>query len=456
MNAAFSYLFPELVGDPAAHLPYGPGGELLPEIRDALRRLALGMADPDGGSASGNSTTLPAGFTYLGQFLAHDLVHDPLPLPSGRVDIATLVNLRSPRLDLDSVYGAGPQASPFMYDVRGPSAGAVLRVGSGANTYRDLPRAGDGIALAGDARNDENLLIAQLHVAHLHLHNQAVWLHTSGAASWRERFAEARTLVVRHYQWLVVERLLKRVAEAAVVNDALALVNGPPMPPAIPVEFSLGALRFGHSMVRDRYNVNIQHLDAPLGDLFSLTGMGSGGTPNVVPTEWVVDWKRFFGAPDDALVPGVNPARRIDTTISASLYAAPSPGGAISVPEGTLLRGYAYGLPTGEAVAGELGVAPLSAAAVAAMFNGTGGIAYPAELSSKTPLWYYVLAEAKAVHGGEQLGRVGSRILAAVIIGLLRADPASYLNTAGWQPSLGSAAGSFSCVEMLKAAGVWL
>ncbi len=454
MSEAFSYLFPALVGNAAAHLPYGPWGALLPEIREALRRLAQGMADPDGGSASGNSTTVPAGFTYLGQFLSHDLVYDPSPLPVARVDIAALVNLRAPRLDLDSVYAEGPQASPFMYDVRGPSAGAALRVGSGANTYRDLPRTMDGIALIGDARNDENLLVAQLHVALLHLHNEAVWQHTSGAASWSLRLAEARTLVVRHYQWLVVERLLKRVAEAAAVNDALA--NAPPLPPAIPVEFSLGALRFGHSMVRDRYDLNARHVDTPLADLFSLTGMGSAGTPNVVPTEWVLDWKRFFGAPDDALVPGVNPARRIDTTISAGLYATPAPGGSISVPESTLLRGYAYGLPTGEAVAGALGVPPLSAAAVAGTFNGTGGITYPTELFGRTPLWYYVLAEAQGVHGGEQLGPVGSRILAAVIVGLLRADPASYLNTIGWQPSLGQAAGSFSCVEMLKAAGVWL
>ncbi len=420
------------------------------------------MADPDG-AASGNATTLPAGFTYLGQFLAHDLVNDPSPLPGVPVDIATLVNLRAPRLDLDSVYGEGPPASPFMYDVRGSSAGALLRVGSGANTYRDLPRATDGIALIGDARNDENLLVAQLHVALLHLHNQAVWLHTSSAASWRARFAEARTLVVRHYQWLVVERLLKRVAEAAVVDDVLTknpayaqASSGFPLPPAIPVEFSLGALRFGHSMVRDRYDLNARHPASPLAELFSLTGMGSGGTANVVPTEWVLDWKRFFAAPGDTLGPGVNPARRIDTTISAGLYGVPAPGGTISVPEGTLLRGYAYGLPTGEAVAGALGVTPLSAANVAATFRGTGGIAYPAELNGRTPLWYYVLAEAQVEHGGEQLGPVGSRILAAVIVGLLRADPASYLNTVGWQPSLGPTAGQFSCVEMLQAAGVWL
>jgi hypothetical protein len=107
-------------------------------------------------------------------------------------------------------------------------------------------------------------------------------------------------------------------------------------------------------------------------------------------------------------------------------------------------------------VAGALGVPPLSAADVAGTFSGTGGVVYPAELAGRTPLWYYVLAEAKVAHAGEQLGPVGSRILATVIVGLLRADPESYLNSTGWQPSLGQAAGSFSCVEMLRAAGVWL
>ncbi|MGH3931455.1 MAG: hypothetical protein ACRDTF_15965, partial [Pseudonocardiaceae bacterium] len=150
----------------------------------------------------------------------------------------------------------------------------------------------------------------------------------------------------------------------------------------------------------------------------------------------------------------VNPARRIDASMAAGLYAAPALGGPISVPEGTLLRGYAYGLPTGEAVAGELGLTPLSASAVAATFNGTGGIAYPTELGGRTPLWYYVLAEAKH-HGGTRLGPVGSTIVAEVLIGLVRRSADSILTNPGWKPSLPAAKrGKFELDDLLRFARV--
>ncbi|MGH2882111.1 MAG: hypothetical protein ACRDPA_05325, partial [Solirubrobacteraceae bacterium] len=40
----------------------------------------------------------------------------------------------------------------------------------------------------------------------------------------------------------------------------------------------------------------------------------------------------------------------------------------------------------------------------------------------------YILAEAKAMAGGLHLGPVGGRIVTETLIGLLRADPTSYLS----------------------------
>ena len=66
-----------------------------------------------------------------------------------------------------------------------------------------------------------------------------------------------------------------------------------------------------------------------------------------------------------------------------------------------------------------------------------GGVYAP--FASSTPLWYYVLAEAKVANGGMSLGPVGGRIVAETLIGLLRADPTSYLSAyPRFQPFLGT------------------
>ena len=58
---------------------------------------------------------------------------------------------------------------------------------------------------------------------------------------------------------------------------------------------------------------------------------------------------------------------------------------------------------------------------------------------ANTPLWYYILAEAKVAAGGLNLGPVGGRIVAETLIGLLRADPTSYLQAhPRFQPFLGA------------------
>jgi len=168
---SFGYLFPDLAADASARLPYGASGDLRADIVAALRLLAAGMKDLRPTAARGNATA-PAVMTYLGQFVAHDVAHDISPLPARSTDAGQVENLRTPWLDLDAVYAGGPRDSSFLFDWREPRLrGLTFRIGSGQNTFNDLPRNTDGIALLGDPRNDDNLLVAQVHLAFVLFHN---------------------------------------------------------------------------------------------------------------------------------------------------------------------------------------------------------------------------------------------------------------------------------------------
>ena len=113
---------------------------------------------------------MPAFFTYFGQFLDHDMTLDSLPLPVDFFvdDVTTILNVRDQRLNLDSVYGNRKKPNPALYEADGKH----LKVGRPDG--RDLPRNADGSAIIGDPRNDENQIIAQIHVAFLRAHNKLI------------------------------------------------------------------------------------------------------------------------------------------------------------------------------------------------------------------------------------------------------------------------------------------
>jgi hypothetical protein len=107
-----------------------PKATKLPEA--GLQALAGAMIRPDpgapitGSEPTDENPTVPAGYTYFGQFIDHDITFDPTPLSDKDIDVSALVDFRSPALDLDSVYGRGPDDQPSMYD------GLKLRVGNGS------------------------------------------------------------------------------------------------------------------------------------------------------------------------------------------------------------------------------------------------------------------------------------------------------------------------------------
>jgi hypothetical protein len=438
--------------------------------RDAL--IALGEAMPeerDAGAAADNPA-IPSAYTYFGQFVDHDITFDPVSQLQRINDPDALVDFRTPRFDLDSVYGAGPSASPFLYESRDPVfSGVKLLVGRNAATDplqggdpldpQDLPRNQQGRALIGDPRNDENIIVSQLQLAFLKFHDRAAdrvrrATRLGGAAL----FEETRRLVTWHYQWIVVNDFLARVVGPELVRDVL--VRGRRFfawenTPFMPVEFSVAAYRFGHSMVRPDYDLNETVTGVPIfaaaarpGTFESLHGFRR------LPALWTIDWSHF--APLSRRRP--QPSRKINIRLAPPLMQLP-----MSVDAGrnplavlNLRRGKALGLPSGQAVAGAMRVRALTSAQLA--FGRLRlSAAHRRALELETPLWFYVLREAEVLGRSQRLGPVGGRIVAEVLIGLLEGDPRGFLRAEpDWRPGRGAVAlpaarrGDFTLSDLLR------
>jgi Animal haem peroxidase len=423
-------LFPELdpldCEDDALHALGRPGG--------ACDAAAAAVESGAGRDAEG-----AAGWPVFGQFVAHDLTADRSPL-THHAELAEVRNARSPRANLECVYGDGPTGMPFLYDRDDPPK--LLVGGNDAGRRADLPRNAQGVALLGDPRNDVHLLMSQLHVAMLRFHNALVdRLRDEGVAE-VELFAEARQAATWHYQWVLLNDFLPRLAGPELAAELLAggARHYRPAPGAtwIPLEFADAAYRYGHSQVRDRYQVNRDAEPVPLfPDLL-------GFRP--VPEVLVVDWSYLFDLPGR---PPAQRAKRIDGRLATSLIQLPT---AISGVEGghdygslavrDLQRGQGVGLPSGEAVARRLGVEPLTPEQV-----GLGRTGWRLE----TPLWFYLLKEAEHRGGGERLGPVGGRLVGEVLVGIVDADGESYRAVdPGWRPTLAAARpGRFGLADLL-------
>jgi hypothetical protein len=434
--------------------------------------------DPNPGShnpADAGVSSVPAGFTYFGQFVDHDITFDVSSSLDVDTDATTINNMRSPALDLDSVYGRGPGLDPFLYTFpsSGPSTAIKFQTGTNTNTGAggpsnngtsggmvaqssfDVPRIpGTNTAVIGDPRNDENLLVVQFHHAMLRLHNAVVDLLLAASFT-GDIFAEAKRIVTHHYQWAVVHDFLERLCGATPVTNAMASVNAPVGSGfRMPVEFAVAAYRFGHSMIRDTYWVNFNFPTATLGQVFEFNR-----NPRLpVFSNWVVDFNAFFdtGVP----VPVHNKARRIDSFMATGLESLPGFAGMMAIlATRNLRRGLALGLPSGQGMANSFGITPMTAAQITSglpaaevnVLNSNGGL-----LLKKTPLWYYVLREAAVLGGGNQLGPVGARIVARTFVRILKRDPSSYLNVpGGFTPMLPSVtAGDFTVADLVTFAGV--
>jgi hypothetical protein len=466
------FLFPDLQKDSSNLLPEGD------ETAKNLRALADTMKD----DRTAPGAPIPTIYTFFGQFVDHDITlatfsksisdiskNNPRPISfeqTGKDQLEKLVvNSRSPNLELDSVY------SPYApWD---PNDRAKMLLGKvshpeglpdGKEVYNDLPRHQrstdlefDRMALIGDTRNDENVILAQLHVAFLHAHNALVDQGKS--------FDEARKLLIQHYQWIVLHDFLERVADPEIVTSIRDHKQDPFFDPVpgeffMPLEFSVAAYRFGHSKVREVYlHYNNIQTSPDLSSLFTFgrSGGNLAGFPNI-PGVWVIEWKNFLSLDDPEAFP-----RPIDTTLSETLLNIGGENGqpGLNLAAMNLLRGYVLRIPTGQAVANAMRIEPLAAEqieTVAARLNDKGKqleALRKGNFQHQTPLWFYILAEAAYYHGGKHLGPVGSTIVAEVLIGVLRNSEYSILGEPDWEPRLkGRVKGKFDLADLLILAGV--
>ena len=437
-----------------SHVSGGKYGRMFPNlapleiderILQSLGRSGSSMDLPAGAfeDPASDNGRIPAGFSFLGQFIAHDITRDP-SLLHHHATLKELRNFRTPRLDLEAVYGAGAIVHPYFYDLHDPDK--FLIGVNDAGRPDDLPRNAQGQALIADSRNDVHLIISQLHLAFLKFHNRIVdRLHEHGLRG-DAAGEEARRLATWHYQWIIVHEFLPLSVGEGMVERILRdghLIYAFKGQPFIPVEFADAAYRFGHPQIRGTYQLNDRASGLPIfPDL-------AGTRP--VPAAHVVDWARFFA------IPGRRPpqaSKRISPRLVHALIDLPeSVVGDTERPEQHSLayrdleRGLNCDLPSGEAVARVIDLDPLPKDALGLQALGWDG---------ETPLWYYVLKEAEIQSGGERLGEVGGRIVAEVLLGLLEGDPHAYRNVnPHWRPTLpGTPAGDFTMADLLTFAGV--
>ena len=469
----------------------------------ALHVLAQHMtADDEGGKATPETESddeenvgtdpkkpgISAGYTYFGQFIDHDLTFDPASSLQKANDPDGLVDFRTPRFDLDNIYGRGPDDQPYMYEEDGVRMllGDQLTGNSKDQNARDVPRNSSGRAIIGDPRNDENVIVSQLQAAFLRFHNRVA--DVLGSKS----FVEVQQAVRWHYQWVVINDFLKTVIGSETLHRILPHLKSrlpldrdrprlsfykPRKDSFIPVEFSVAAYRFGHSMVRPQYRLNEgtpavegnpdpSHQNDPRLPIFgpgeSLVGFRR------FPRSWAVDWSLFFpmGASTDSGKGRVQPAYKIDTSLVNPLGTLPHPviGDSITaLAERNLLRGLRMKLPSGQAVARAMGEAVIPDVKLrVGKANEDGDKSNPTlvslsdEFRGNAPLWYYILAEAQQNFVDNstvlRLGPVGGRIVGEVFIGLMLNDSHSYLSQdPNWEPRSDflNAAGEFGIAELL-------
>ena len=407
---------------------------------------------------------LPAAYTYLGQFVDHDLTFDPtshLREFLDRDQLRALVNFRTPRFDLDNLYGRGPDDQPYMYDGVHMLLGEPMSGNPFDQGAVQVPRGPSGRALIGDPRNDENRIVAQLHAIFLRFHNQVAEQRGGKNAS----FQDVRQQVRWHYQWVLVNDFLPTMMETGTYRSVFpdpheAVTSIPRLRDGLelmPVEFSVAAYRFGHSMIRPEYRLNTTVQRRPIFSTDTDDAADLGGF-RPIPVDWAIDWQFFIdlehGAAPAAADPLFDPIARkpqrsykIDTSLVSPLGNLPA---RVATDPSILAlrnlqRGATFELPSGQEVAKALGVEPIAddelVIGKATADDPKKPIAQVASgFAGHAPLWTYILSEAQVTSWKNadptlskddipiKLGPVGGRIIAEVFASLLRGDPTSYLH----------------------------
>ena len=430
----------------------------------ALALLAGSMIKDDSGqffnsSDSDENVRLPAAYTYFGQFVDHDLTLDKTSIGEAEADPDAVSNFRTAALDLDCVYGNGPGGDVILYDdtykfrLSTHRIGTVPTTGPGkTRTQFDHRRDNQLVALIGDPRNDENIIVAQMHQAFTVFHNKILDTPQllNGVSARSEKFRRAARLARWHYQWVILHDYLKRICQPEIYRDIVNPGGTPRLRlyrkpddvaayPYMPIEFAAAAYRFGHSMVRPSYALN------------AVVGTGQTGSKRIpifgadnagplqdlrgfrrMPQQWGIDWGYFLELegdppPTQSGTGTLQPAYRIDTLLVDPLKHLVNPDlvGRAPIERNlaylNLLRGSRLRLPTAEQVGDAMNIGSFGAArfpmlapediwsagsrnaAAAGQTTGDEGIdvaraargPLAAQFGNNTPLWYYILREAE-------------------------------------------------------------
>ena len=537
--------------------------------------------------------SIPSGYTYLGQFIAHDLTFDPSTEENLGTHQQSSQNLRTPILDLDSIYGGGPLSSPNIYNqqINHGRTHFLLDTNEinieGKLYYSfDLPRKLHGSDLWNpiipDHRNDENFIVSQLHLAIQIFHNKVIeyldqerlqqktknavkeavskkgksfinsydlvnnfnelldiafpepenylefWqepkkyilksrrdkkkidsivklepaLKRHQFSYYKDLFKEARNEVKWHFQWVVLFDYLPKIVGTKLFYEVLGIKEKTHKlqrkhksnrklffwkdKPYIPVEFSVAAFRFGHSMIARRYKFT----DKPKNISKNLF---KAKKRNNRPKDIYLDWSFFFYT---NLCGGENKSTRINAAIETKMAnELPIKQKLRNIVLRNLLRGIQNKLPSGQKVAELLGATKLDHENFKdvqiykvlkdnfpEIINSDNEKLSFEEFCNNSPLWFYILMEADVLGNlspdskSNHLGPVGGQIVAEVIIGILEGDPNSFFNeNSNWKPwlfkdiPLGKEcsekkkprknkvdlAGDNSMIQLLKFAGVY-
>ena len=485
------------------------------EAEQLLETLAAAMIhEPDcpKDGADDEESGIPSAYTYLGQFIDHDITFDPSSSLMRQNDPDALVDFRTPRLDLDSVYGRGPDDQPYLY---GPDKELLLgrpltgqALGRPIPGAKDLARASNDRAMIGDPRNDENAIVSQLQGLVLRFHNN--FRRDNPTLS----FEQVQQQVRFHYQWVVTHDFLQRVVSAHVLKRVLPhltarkadanVVDSPPHlrfyrpvhSAFMPLEFAAAAYRFGHSMVRPGYRLNDQVAPIPI---FALSTLPPGCSPPVddlrgfraMNPAWAIDWARFIDIekrpagleddPADAQSKRTQLAYKIDPSLVDPLsnlpvsVTGPNPGAFKSLAARNLVRGWRMRLPNGQSIARAMGVDPLrdEDILIGSAADAVDDIPSIAKISvrfeNNCPLWTYVLAEAahgfrtkpesETVHTSDgdkkidtpKLGDVGGTIVAETFAGMMLDDRNSFWNLwPKWEPNRALGGREFDLRRFIK------
>jgi hypothetical protein len=439
--AAAMVASPEIIRDAVGEPVRDPRGFFIPK------------ATPETQIDDEENFGIPAGYTYLGQFIDHDLTFDPASSLQKLNDPDGLVDFRTPRFDLDCVYGRGPDDQPYLFDGSKFLLGRKLTEGPVNQGASDLLRIeANGRAVIGDKRNDENVIVSQLQGIFLRFHNAVADALPAGTP-----FAEIQLQVRWHYQWVVLHDFLKRIVGDETFFEVLPhlkhqtrLYDEPPKlqffawreEAYIPIEFTAAAYRFGHSMVRPIYRLNTE-LGADASDDEKARGVAgrqfifaavqdeglNGFRP--FPADWGIDWSLYFEldrplSPESLGASRVQPSYKIDASLVNPLaflpeFSKPGLGGLERDADGrpvaadpnnnpsnlalrNLLRGISMALPSGQAVARHMGYQPLPDEAIRigkatfdddVSLNNPPITAFGESFKGQAPLWAYILAEAQ-------------------------------------------------------------